>query len=84
MPLFTFKCLECSKITEKFLKSEDSVVECACGSCKLERQFTVASGSTWKGSADYIENVLNPEVDRISRDLASGKDSAFLDIAGDE
>jgi putative FmdB family regulatory protein len=83
MPLFTFKCLECSKTVEKFLKSPDSSVKCECGSCNLERQFVVASGNVWKGAEDYLENVVNPEVDRIQRELGSGRDSTFIDIAGD-
>ena len=85
MPLFTFKCRSCAKIAERLVNDENTVLECECGSKELDRQFRLASSSRiWRGAQDYFENVINPEVDKIQKELSEGKDSTFLDVTGDE
>ena len=85
MPLFTFKCLDCLKLIEKFVKNDQSDIICDCGSKNLEKQFNIKTNNkVWRGSQDYLENVINPEIDRMQKELENGNDNVFLDIAGDE
>jgi putative FmdB family regulatory protein len=83
MPLFSFKCKSCSETMEKLVKDETQQVACKCGSTDLERLFgKVKAGEVWRGAKDHLENVINPEVDRITKRV--GKDDAtFFDICGD-
>jgi putative FmdB family regulatory protein len=83
MPLFTYKCDGCKKLYEKFIKSDESVDDCECGS-KLSKVFVAnVGGRIWKGSKDNLENVIKPAVDKIHEKLAGNSDSTFLDICGD-
>jgi putative FmdB family regulatory protein len=85
MPLFTFKCVKCSKIIEKFLKDEKAKIACDCGSKEVERQFGLVSSSRiWRGAQEHLDNVINPEVDRIQKELSKGDDNTFIDVVGDE
>lgn len=85
MPLFTFKCLNCAKTKEKFIKDKEPQFECECGSIEFERQFgPAAKGSIWKGAQDHLENIIKPEINRIQENLSKGDDNTFLDIAGDK
>lgn len=86
MPLYNFRCIECKKITEKFLKNsnDDLNISCECGSKKFEKvcNFGV-SNRTWKDPCDNLENNILPEVDRISEQLESQKETTFVDICGE-
>lgn len=86
MPLFTFKCLNCEEIVEKFFKNECNNLEyeCKCGCKEFERIFDFkTSGSVWKNAKDHMENVIEPEINKIQEKLSKGSDSTFLDIVGD-
>ena len=85
MPLFTYKCSDCAVIVEKLIVGEPDDLTCECGSKNITRQFGKISASRiWRGAQEHLDNVITPEVDRLQRDLGAGKDSVFLDIAGDE
>jgi putative FmdB family regulatory protein len=83
MPLFTFKCKSCKCMLEKLLKDDTQPISCGCGSVDLERVFgKVKAGAVWRGAKDHLENVINPEVDRISKNIGKD-DSMFLDVCGE-
>ncbi len=86
MPLFTFKCLSCGKVLEKFVKNAEKEVEitCECGEKNFERVYDFAAkGKIWRDAKTHMEEVINPEIDRIQDQISKGKDNVFLDIAGD-
>lgn len=83
MPLFTFKCDQCSKIDER-LTDADSTETCECGSPMNKVFKATVGGRIWKGSRDNLENVIKPEVDKINESLSKNNDSTFFDVCGDE
>ena len=55
MPIYDFRCLECGKISEIFIRVSDQVVRCSnCGGIKLERlissAYTVKRGNQTPGT----------------------------------
>lgn len=55
MPIYDYKCLECGKISEIFVRGGEQVLRCSdCGSIKLEKMissaYMVKAGSQASGS----------------------------------
>jgi putative FmdB family regulatory protein len=55
VPIYDFRCLECGKVSEIFIRGSDQVACCSdCGSIKLERlvssAYTVKAGNQSSGS----------------------------------
>lgn len=85
MPLFNYKCLKCNLVVEKFQHKPGKIdIECkGCGNKEFERVFGIIFNKVWLNAKDTLNNVINPEVDRIRNNIAAGSDKDFLDIAGD-
>jgi putative FmdB family regulatory protein len=55
MPIYDFKCLECGKVSEVFIRSSEQASRCPdCGTDKLEKQlsssYMIKSGSQAPGT----------------------------------
>jgi len=85
MPLFSYKCLKCDFVVEKFQHKPDQIdIECAeCKNTEFERIFGTVHNKIWLNARDTFNNVINPDAERIRRNVASGNDKDFLDISGD-
>lgn len=88
MPLFLYECSDCGAVFEKFIVSDDNKTQVKCKNCGADhtkrRINKPQKADMWRGANDHMENIILPEVDRLQRELSSGNDSVFLDIAGDE
>ncbi|TFH37808.1 MAG: zinc ribbon domain-containing protein [Chrysiogenales bacterium] len=52
MPIFEYKCAECEKNFEELVRSDSDPVTCpACGSSKVEKQFSAFSSGSGSSSS---------------------------------
>ena len=86
MPLFSYKCVRCDQVVEKFQHNRGEVeITCEeCGSKDFERMPTWSNSRTQLCARDMLEQNILPDADRIIKEIQSGNDSAFLDIYGDK
>ena len=84
MPLYSFKCVKCSKVKERFFKNEQTEFqgECDCGGQEFIRVLNFAGTKVWRGAKEHLEEVLS-EVDKIQERIDAGDDNALLDICGE-
>jgi len=85
MPLFTYKCVDCGCLMEKFQHDiEDIDVACFdCEGTECEKQMPFAYNRTWLNANDMLKEEIGPDAKRISDNMKKGKDSDFFDIYGD-
>lgn len=90
MPLYSYRCIKCKSIIEKFIKSEDcsNEISLKCPVC-FNEIFEKVFGNSIKSnvystSTKYFEEILKPEIQKINENISKGKDEFFLDICGDE
>ena len=86
MPLFTYKCLDCECLVEKFQHDAEEDIEVMCPECEgtnCERQMPFAHGRTWLNAKDMIKEKIGPDAKRIMDNMNRGKDKDFFDIYGD-
>lgn len=84
MPLYSFKCMECENIVEKFLyKVEESEVVCDLCGKKCIKVFGKISKRKKRSPQELFEEKISPDVDRIMEKVEGGSDKDFLDIVGE-
>lgn len=86
MPLFTYKCLDCGYLIEKFQHDSDGYEEVICSECEgteCEKQMPFAYNRTWLNSKDMVTEKIGPDARRIMDNMNKGKDRDFFDIYGD-
>ena len=85
MPLYNYICLKCGEVVEKF-QHKPKKIEIKCKECDNE-EFERIIGKVYNkiryNAKDTFKNRVKPDVDRINKSIADGKDKDFLDIAGD-
>ena len=85
MPLFTYKCLDCDHIMEKFQHDPDDEVVCPeCESENCERQFGSTHNRTWLDAKDMLKEKIAPDAKRMMDNMRKGKDKEFFDVYGDK
>jgi len=86
MPLFNYQCNKCEAVVEKFLHNakQDVEIKCECGSTEFSKLFGKTHSRTWLNARDMLNNKINPDVDRINKNINKGKDKDFLDIYGEK
>jgi putative FmdB family regulatory protein len=84
MPMFNFKCCECEAVFEKFVHpGKDVEFQCEeCGCTECEKVFGQVHTRTWMKAKELFDEKIDPEVERIRKEIREGDDNAFLDIAG--
>jgi DNA-directed RNA polymerase subunit RPC12/RpoP len=78
-------CLKCEKVVEKFQhKPSKPKIECKeCGHKEFDRIIgKIRHKITYDAKGTY-KNRIQPEINRINKNIADGKDKDFLDITGD-
>jgi putative FmdB family regulatory protein len=85
MPLFIYKCVDCEKEIEKF-QHNNAILDIVCSKCggKCERQFPETKNRIKLNARDTYEQVIKPDVDRISKKISEGSDKYFLDVCGEK
>lgn len=83
MPLFNYKCLKCNEVIEKFQHKPNPKIKCKeCGNEEFKRVLgKIRHKITYDAKGTY-KNRIKPDMDRINKNIADGKDKDFLDIAG--
>ena len=86
MPNYTFKCIECNNIFEKFMTIKDlNEVRLPCESCgsqNISRLFKPPSSKIRRSKEEIIE-AAKDEARQIAEKINSGDQSAIRDIYGD-
>lgn len=85
MPLFTYKCLDCEHLMEKFQHdTEDRHIICTeCDGVNCKKQMPFAYNRTWLDAKEMIKEKIGPDAKRIMDNMKKGSDSDFSDIYGD-
>lgn len=87
MPLFTYKCLDCEFLMEKFQHDGGEVLEIECENCKstnCEKLMPFAHNRVWLDSKELYNQKIAPDAKRIMDNMKKGNDSDFFDIYGDK
>lgn len=86
MPLFNYQCNKCEAVVEKFQHKTSDVLEitCECGSKEFTKLFGKTHNRVYLNSKDMLNKRINPDADRISKNINKGKDRDFLDIYGEK
>jgi putative FmdB family regulatory protein len=86
MPLYNYQCKSCNIVVEKFMhRGVDKVdITCECGNKEFTKLFGNINSRTYLNSKDLLNNKINPDIERIRRNINKGKDKDFLDIYGDK
>ena len=85
MPLFMFKCPRCEIVVEKLIK-DIKKQEVLCEECGelCERQMSMCYNRVYLDSKALYNDKILPDINRINKDINSGKDDAFFDICGEK
>lgn len=86
MPLYNYQCNSCKDIVEKFLHNSTDKIEiiCKCGNKEFTKLFGSIHNRVYLNAKDLLNNKINPDIERIRKNISSGKDRDFLDIYGDK
>ena len=82
MPLFSYKCIDCDAIIEKFLHTAKETLVCSCGK-DMKRVLSNTHGRVSLNAYDNLQENILPEVDKIMERVANGSDTDFADISGE-
>jgi len=84
MPLYCYECPECNFLFEEFQHTSEKLeLTCEqCGHPKCDRLMSFIHNRTKFNARDNFAKRLQPDVDRIMKNVSEGKDKDFLDIAG--
>jgi len=77
-------CLKCKEIVEKFQhKPKKLKVKCKkCDNGEFERIIGKIHHKVTYDAKGTYKNRIKPDIERINKNIAKGKDKDFLDIAG--
>ena len=85
MPLFNYMCVKCKLVVEKFQhKPKKMKIKCKeCDGGEFERVIGKIRHKITYDAKGTFNNRIKPDMDRINKNIADGKDKDFFDIAGE-
>ena len=85
MPLFKYKCERCNIFIEK-LQFNSKKLEISCNICGelMVKALSVPNNRVALNAADNLAEKIIPDVNRLQKELDSGKDSAIDDLCGEK
>ena len=87
MPLFSYGCVSCEYVVEKFQHNAVDKPQLVCPDCdgyEFERLFSSHHNRTILNAKETYSQQIKPDIDRISRNISKGKDKDFTDVYGEK
>ena len=86
MPLFSYECIKCQIVIEKFHHkiNEMPKLTCECGNTEFVKLFNKWNNRTSLDAKEFLKQKIRPDADRISKNINKGKDKDFFDIHGEK